>query len=367
MVVRGVTVILVALALLGQAAYLDVLYWNMMGLGRLAMGGVAPALLSAVITGAVVSAVSGILGLTMVFRGDGARGARPLGLALSAWSYLLAYSGITVLFAPDTGSALRFAFEAHFLGVEALGLAALVRFTTVFPRDLSPAALRSPEDLAVGLRTGQHLRLVLLRPWGPWVTAAVALALVLGVNAALGRSTQDTALLPLTDLMRILALAAVVLNLRVAFVSADRTNRRYMFWTVVGFTLLVGAVGALLGGNVLLAVTGWEIEGFNWRPVVLDLGVMGLLWGTAMAVFYNGAMRPGVFTRRLTVMFSMLTAALFLAAGMETLLVARSALPPGFGTVVAVVAVGILYVTSRRALESMLYHAWADTSDAGPG
>ena len=109
-----------------------------------------------------------------------------------------------------------------------------------------------------------------------------------------------------------------------------------------------------------MAVTRWEIPGLNWRPVILDLGVMGLLWGTAMAVFYDGAMRPGVFTRRMTVLFSMLTMALFLAAGMETLLVGRSPLSPGIGTVLAALAVGILYVTARRALESMLYHTWAD-------
>ena len=362
---RGVTVILVALALMGQAAYLDVLYWNSMGLGRLAMGGVTPALFSAVITGAVVSLVSGVLGVTMAFRGDGARGARPLGLALAAWSYLLAYSGTTVLFAPDLDSPFRFAFESHFLGVEALGLAALLRFTTLFPTPLTSADLRAPDDLAVGLRTAQYLRLLLLRAWGPWLFAAMALALVLGVNATMGRTTQDTALLPLTDIMRLAALAVVVLNLRVSFVRADRQNRRQMFWMVVGFTLLVGAVGALLGGNVLVAVTHWEIQGLNWRPIVLDLGVMGLLWGTAMGVFYNGAMRPGVFTRRATVLFSMLTMALFLAAGMETLLVARS-LPQGIGTVLATVAVGLLFVTSRRPLESMLYHTWADRAKAAP-
>lgn len=362
---RGVTVILVALALMGQAAYLDVLYWNTMGLGRLAMGGVAPALLSAVITGAVVSLVSGMLGVTMAFRGGGSRGARPLGLALSAWSYLLAYSGTTVLFAPDLGSPFRFAFEAHFLGVEAVGLAALLRFTTLFPTPLHDSDLRPPDQLAVGLRTAQHLRLLMLRPWGPWVFGAVALALVLGVNAGMGRTTQDTALLPLTDILRLLALAVVVLNLRVSFVSSGRDDRRHMFWMVVGFTLLVGAVGALLGGNVLVAVTRWEIPGLNWRPIVLDLGVMGLLWGTGMAVFYEGAMRPGVFTRRATVFLSMLTMALFLAAGMETLLVARS-LAQGIGTVLAAVAVGLLYATTRRPLESMLYHTWADRGDASP-
>lgn len=355
---RGATVILVAFALMGQVAYLDVLYWDLMGLGPLAAGGVTPALLSAAMTGAVVSAVSGILALTLAFRGKGPRGARALGLALSAWSYLLAYSGITVLFAPPLESSLRFAFEAQFLAVEAMGLAAFLRFTTCFPRDFQPAWLRAPAELPVVLRPAQHLRLLLLGPGGVWAAGAVALGLVLGVNALLGRSAQDTALLPLTDVLRVVALALVVLNLRVSFVNADRADRRRMYWMVVGFTLLMGALGTLLAGNVLVAVTRWS-PALNWRPLILDLGVVGLLWGMTMAVFYDGAMRPGVLTRRMTVLLSMLCMALFLAAGMETLLVARS-LPPGLGTLLAFVAVGVLYGAARRPLEAVLYQTWAD-------
>jgi hypothetical protein len=329
-------------------------------LGRLALSGIRPALLSGVVAGAVVSAVSGVIALTMTFRGSSDRGARPLGVALSAWSYLLAYSGTTVLFAPGLDSPLRFAFEAHFLGVEALGLAALLRFTALFPRPLPATALRAPDELPVGLRSAQRVRVWLLAPWTPWVVGVAALTLVLGVNAAMGRSTQDAALLRLTDLLRLLALTVAVLNLRIAFVHSDREDRRQMFWMTVGFTLLVGAVGTLLGGNVLVAVTGWGLRGLNWRPIILDLGVVGLLWGTAMAIFYDGRLRPGLVTRRATVVLSMLTAALFLAAGMETLLAARSSVPQGVGTLLAAVAVGILYFAARRPLESMLYHAWAE-------
>ena len=358
---RGATVLLVALALTGQAAYLDALYWNLMGLGPLAAGGVTPALLSSAMTGAVVSGVAGTLALILAFGGDGARGARPLGLALSAWAYLLAYSGTTLLFAPNLESPLRFAFEAHYLVVEAVGLAAFLRFTTLFPRETEASWLRAPAELPVGLRSAQHIRLLLLRAGGVWVVGAAALAMALGVNALLGRSAQDTALLPLTDLLRIAALAVVVLNLRVSFVNADQEDRRRMFWMVLGFTLLVGAVGGLLGGNVLLAVTTWD-PGLNWRPILLDLGVIGLLWGMVMAVFYDGPMRPGLLTRRLTVLLSMLTLALFLAAGLETLLMARS-LVPGLGTLVAAVTMSLLYGTWRHPLEGILYQTWAFRAD----
>jgi hypothetical protein len=133
---------------------------------------------------------------------------------------------------------------------------------------------------------------------------------------------------------------------------------------VVGFTLLVGAVGVLLGGNVLSAVTGWELPGWNWRPVVLDLGVLGLLVGMVMAVSYDGPARPGALTRRLTVLLSTVTATLFLAAGMETLSAARTSLPHGVGALLAVLAGAILYATVRGPLERVLYETWAQRGES---
>lgn len=360
---RGLTVILSALAIAGQAAYLDVLYWNALGLGRLAHGGLHPALLSSVITGAVVTTVASVVALTLVFRGNGGRGARPLGLALAGWAYLLAYSGLTVLLAPDPASVWRTPFEVHFLLVEGIASAGLLRFTALFPSALDPSALRSPEALPVGLRLAQHVRLWLLGPVAPWLAAVGATALLFVINGAMGRPAQDAALLLLTDLLRLTALAVVILNLRRAFLAADTEGRRSMFWLVVGFTLLMGTVGWLLGGNVLTAVTGWDTPTFNWRPVVLDLGVLGLIWGVAMGVFYQGDMKPGKLSRRLAVLASACTLGLFLAAGLESLLAGtvatRITLPRGIGTVVSFVAVTLLYARTHRPLESMIYHAWA--------
>lgn len=361
---RLLTVLLSVLAIVGQVAYLDVLYWNSLGLGTLARdGGLHPALFSAVVTGAVVSTVAGVVALTLAFRGPGFRGARPLGLAMAGWAYLLAYSGLTVLLAPPAGSPLHAPFAVHFLLVEALALAGLLRFTALFPSALEPAGLQDPETLPVGLRSLQHLRRWLLGPSAPWLGAVAATVVVLGVNAALGRPAEDAALVLVADLLRLGGLALVILNMRRAFVLADGDGRRHMFWFVVGFTLLLSAVGVLLGGNVLTAVTGWELPGFNWRPVVLDLGVVGLIWGAAMGVFYGGAMKPGKLARRLSVLASAVTLALFLAAGMEGLLsgavASRIALPAGTGTLVSLVAVGLLYARTRRPIESMIYHAWA--------
>jgi hypothetical protein len=123
-------------------------------------------------------------------------------------------------------------------------------------------------------------------------------------------------------------------------------------------------VGALLGGNVLTAVTGWEIPGFNWRPAVLNLGVLGLVWGAAMGIFYRGPLKPGQVSRRAAVGGASLTVALFLAAGLESLVAggvtSSVTLPRGIGTFVAFLTIGILYASARSAIESMIYHAWAE-------
>ncbi len=360
---RGLTLALAALALTGQLAYLDVLYWGVAGLPSLGDGDIQPALRSSVITGAAVTVLVCAAALFLTFRADGQRGARPFGLALAAWGYLLAYSGLTILFAPDAGSAARVPFDAHFLFVESLALAALLRFTALFPVPLHRSAIQDPAALNPLLRPLQHVRAQLLSPVGPWVAGAVACAFILVSNASQGRPVQDAPLIILADVFRLAALTVVVLNLRAAFLATDTQGRRAGFWFVVGFTLLLGAVGMLLGGNVLTAVTKWSIPGFNWRPVVLDLGVLGLIWGACMGIAYRGARKPGPLARRAALLAASITVALFLAAGLESLLgsvVSPLILPRGVGTLVAIVAMGLLYVRIRSPVEGLLYRAWAD-------
>lgn len=361
---RSLTLALAGLALVAQIAYLDALYWNVLGMGTLGSGGARPALLSAVVTGAVVSVLAGILAVTMAFRATGERGAYPLAISLGSWAYILSYSGLTVLLGPDPGSVWRVPFEGHFLVIEALGLAGLLRFTASFPRPLQPEDLHDPDALPVGLRSIQHLRRWLLRPAAPWLAGAMACVVAFGVNGAMGRAVPDAAFLTLVDLFRLAALTLVVFNVRRSFLSSSMEGRQAMLWLILGFALLVGAVGLLLGGNVLSAVTGWELPGMNWRPMVLDLGVLGLLWGAAMGVFYRGGMRPGLLVRRVVVRGGMAALALFLAAGLESLLSgpegARFALPHGVGTAVALVVVAVTYGRTGRPLYAFLERAWAD-------
>ena len=364
---RGLTLVLGAMGLTGQLAYLDALYWNVAEFGAMGDGGLQPALRSTVITGAVVTLVVVAAGLYLAFRADGERGSRPFGLALSAWGYLLAYSGLTILLAPEPGSAARTLFDAHFLFVEVLALAALLRFTALFPVPLRREAIQDPADLNVALRPLQRVRAWLLSPFGPWLAGGLACVLILLANAGQGRPVQDAPLIVLSDVFRLATLTVVILNLRASFVSADTRGRRAGFWFVVGFTLLLGAVGVLLGGNVLTAVTRWSIPGFNWRPAVLDLGVLGLIWGSCMGIAYRGVRKPGPLARRAALLTSTVTVALLLAAGLESLFTRVVAspviLPQGIGTLAAFVAMWLLYVRVRRPVEGLLYRAWSDAPE----
>jgi len=366
---RGLTVLLAVLALAGQVTYLDVLYWNVLGVGELTVGGLHTAFRTSVIASASVTAVMAVLAIVLAFRRDSERGARPFALALAGWAYMLAFTGLTLLLSPESGDRLHGAFSAHFLFVEAIASAALLRFTASFPVRLAPEALEDPGTLSVWLRPLQRLRFVLLGSRAPWVAAVAAAVVILAVNRASGRQAEDAALLLLADAMRLAAIAVAVLNLRGAFVAADRDGRRAVFWFVVGFTLLLGAVGVLLGGNLLVAVTGWEHPDFNWRPIALNLGFVGLVWGATMAVAYRGSHRPGPMARHVAVLATAVVVALFLAAGLESLVkgvvAAPFPVPRGIGTVVAFVAVGLLYVRTRRPIEDLVYHAWAEAPE-GP-
>ncbi|MGD8319677.1 MAG: hypothetical protein PVJ02_04470 [Gemmatimonadota bacterium] len=360
------TPVLAGLALASQLAYLDALFWSSLGTTLMGHGSARPALLSSAVSGAFLALFSGILAVLMAFRTRGERGSYALSISLAAWSYILSYSGLMVLFGPMRSSAWRAPFDAHFLVVEALGLAGLLRFTADFPRPLTPGDLQGPGLLPPWLRPVQHLRRWLLRPAAPWLAGAGACLLAFGVNAAMGRAVQDAAFLSLVDLLRLSVLALVVLNVRRSFLSGTRADRDLVLWLVLGFALLMGAVGLLLGGNVLSAVTGWELPVLNWRPMVLDLGVLGLLWGAARGVSYRGGRRPDVLVRRVTVLSVMGALALFLAAGLESLLAGprgmQGGLPRGAGTLVALVAVGVLYARTGRPLDGVLERAVADVA-----
>jgi hypothetical protein len=298
----------------------------------------------------------------LVFRGRASPAARPLGLAVAVWSYLLGYVGLIALLQPAGGGAAeRLLFQSHFLVVELVGLAALIRFSVLFPRPLEPGDLRSAESLGPGLSTLQRLRCLLLRPAAPWLAAAGGVGAALAVGGVLGEPPSRAALLGLVDGLRFAALSVVVLNLRRGYLLSTPLERESARWLGVGFALLVASLALLMGGNVLTAVTGWRVAFFNWRPLILDLGLLGFVWGTSMGAVYRGGLRSGSVGRGVVTVSALAVVTLLLGAGLEALLsdalLAGLALPRGVGTgLAALVTVGLWLrfpAPLARALEAL--------------
>ena len=173
----------------------------------------------------------------------------------------------------------------------------------------------------------------------------MVIAVLLSVNDLLGRSIADAGLNPLMDLMRFLAVGVVVVNLRRSWLGAPAEERAKMWWILVGLALLMAAIALLIGGNIFLSATGWSEPTVAWRPILLDLGLAGLLWGLWMAVFYSGAADSAAAARRVVALTAL--ALTGIATGLEVLLssalVARMSLPRGLGTAVAVVVMIVGY------------------------
>lgn len=379
LIYRLLVVGLGTMALAGQVVLTDAVFWNALGISGSLAGRAHPAYASVVAVDAVLTLAMVVLAVVLVFHPRGGPGARPLGLAVAAWSYLLGYTGLITLLRPGAGAPafLHLLFQTHFLAVEMVGLAALLRFSALFPRPLTPPDLRGPGTLAPGLGALQRLRRSLLGAAGPWVAAAGTTAVALGVNAWQGNPPPEAALLMLVDVARFAALSAVVLNLRLGYLLSSPGQRESARWLAVGFALLVGSLAALMGANVLTAVTGWRVAYFNWRPLILDLGLLGLVWCTAMGAFYRGPVRSGPVGRTVVLLAALVLSTLLLAAGLEALfsdaLLAHLALPRGVGTLLATVATTSLFVhfagplgrlvdaSVRSGLEPASEGGWAST------
>lgn len=317
-----VSVILLAIAgTAGQVAYLDALWWHKLGLVSTMAREVSGATIALLTAHAVVSLTCSVLAVTLVLherqRDDAGRA---LGVAFASWSYLMAYSGVTMLFRPIAPGAEREIFEAHFLVVEVLGLAALVRFTGIFPRPLLDEELKPSETLPAALLPFHHAA-VFMRGSAAPAGAGLAVILVLWTLTAMtGGELSDTGLSPAMDLVRFLAAGLVVMNLRRSWAAATEGDRDRLTWLLASLCFLIGTLSLLIGGNVLVAVTGFPEPDVAWRPILLDFGTIGFLTGIAMSVLQSGTVDSARLTRRIATFTAAGTAGLFLAAGLEALL-----------------------------------------------
>jgi len=355
---RVLVTLLAVLSAVAQVGYLDALSWRALGWAMPMSAPLSTPFIAVMTAHAVVSLVAGVLAVALALH-EGPRhaAARSLALAFAAWSYLTAYSGVTLLLRPESG-AWRVAFEAHFLGVEFLGLVGLLRFTALFPEPLSGHAAETPATMSKWLLPFHTASVWLLRPWAPWITAAAVLAALFALTAAQGLAPSDAGLNPLMDVTRFAAAAFVVVNLRRSWSRAEPAGAERLGWLLVGLAVVTGVLLLLVGGNVLVAVTGWPEPQVSWRPILLDAGLIGFLLAVALSILHRGSAAPLTAARRIGAAATVVALGLFLAAALEALFsggaLGGSSLRTGAGTLVAFVIIVSTHRGLMRSVERML-------------
>lgn len=354
-----VAVTLLAIAgTVGHVAYLDAIWWHALGLAETAARSVSPALIMLLTAHALVSIVSAVFAVLLVLdEGPRADASRALGAAFGAWSYLMSYSGVTMLLRPDPGPA-RDLFEGHFLLVEMVGLAGMLRFTALFPRRLRPEELAPSPALPAALVPLQRFSVLLLRAWAPWLVGLAALLVIWTGTVLAGGTVADAGLSPLMDVVRLGAAGLVVLNLRRAWSVAEGDAQERLQWLFVALSCLLGALALLIGGNVLVAVTGFPEPDVAWRPLLLDVGLVGFMTALALSALYDGPVAPMALVRRITSVCAITTLGLFLAAGLEALfaggILSAFTLRTGVGSALALATVLSTWRGLRRLLDRLL-------------
>lgn len=351
-------VILLALAgIAGQLAYLDALWWHTLGLTSMLARNVSPATIMLLTAHAIVGGICAVLSIALVLHeGVRAQAARALGTAFGSWSYLMAYSGVTMLFRPDPGITREF-FEAHFLLIEAMGLIGLLSFTGLFPRPLGREELRSSETLPRFLLPLHRMTVFMRSPRAATIVGIAVLITLWGVTLVSGGELSDAGLSPATDVIRFCTVGIVVINVRRGWDAATEGDRDGLTWLLVSLLILLAALSVLMGGNVFVAVTGFPEPNVAWRAVLLDLGVIGFLCGLAMSVLQRGTIDPLKLTRRIASATVILTAGLFLAAGLEGFLaggiLATYSVRAGVGTAISFAII----LATRRGLIRLIDRA----------
>lgn len=353
-----VSVILLAIAgTTGQLAYLDALWWHALGLTSTMVRDVSSSTLMPLTAHAVVGVATAMLSVALVLHdGQRARAARALGAAFGAWGYLMAYSGVTMLFRPDPGIA-RDVFEAHFLAVEVIGLAGLLRFTSLFPRTLGPDELEPSPTLPPVLMPFHAVAVFMRRPLAPAGAGVGVLVGLWGWTVGSGSSLGNAGLSPIMDVVRFGAVGVVVMNLRRTWSTATEGDRDGLTWLHVSLSVLLGSLALLIGGNVLVAVTGFTEPDVAWRPILLDVGMVGFLAALALSVLARGRVDAAVVVRRVTSFTAVGTLGLFMAAALEALfaggILAAYSLRPGVGTAFSFAVVLSTYRGIIRVIERL--------------
>jgi hypothetical protein len=220
---------------------------------------------------------------------------RPDARALAVFLAFLQMPGIVL----EAAGLSREAYAILASGLMYVAVAALLRFAALFPHPLTPGDLAGPGRVRAVQR-------FLVRPAAAWTAAGV-----LGVSAVAAGVTASAlgALVPIGAFG--LVMAGVSL-LRRSYQVAAPEERRKLLWVVQGFYTGAWVLGVGYAAGMILAlrdgvvsadrgvqaVSGATILVMNLTTV---LGMLVLLLALAFAVFYHGAIEPGMVIQKTTV------------------------------------------------------------------
>lgn len=323
-----------------------------------------------------------VLALILVVRSWDHAGARYLALFLaflaSVWGSLLRFLQVEVA---EREVNVHLAGEglSATLGIAGLllSVAAFIRFSTLFPVTLGPDTLPPPRRLFFLRR----LRLQFLRPRVVWGTAIFLILLrelgglvflfVAESGGITGRVDPTTlaaadvpvlfwaSLIATGVIVGIFPLAGIGLgvgNLFSGYRVAPREDRQRVLWLVAGVSLAGWMVVGGLGTFLLLVL--FRLDPPGWiSSLLLVLPILApavLVVTTGVALFYSGAVDPGLVLKRSTVLGALGAMGILLFAGLEEalsdLVASRMGLPGIVGSIVAgAVAAGVM-IPMRKVL-----------------
>lgn len=250
-----------------------------------------------------------------------------------------------------SGALDEFSMLAHRTTIVAagIGLGAVLRCVVVFAQENSGAAPPSYATPGVGWAT-ERFRIVTSHP-----AAALIWATLVAVVFNLG-------LLPFVAATAVVAVvftaATMLLHLRFAYMSANGEQRRNLLWVLAA----VSAGGAVIVLDLALvaleALTGVALPFPAWDVWLLVIGLLiGLLLLLA-AVFYHGALDPGLIVRRSVWIALAGPLAVFAFAGIEemitSLITSRLQLDSRWGSWLAAGLVAVAVALLRPRLTGLL-------------
>lgn len=273
-----------------------------------------------------VFAASWLLSGILLWRMPGRPEGRVLALFLALIAWLAANDGrLALLRRADAGPAVVYLAELSSPVAIMIAVAALVRFTMLFPRPLRP------EDLP----PGAALRRVwswLLRPRSVWLVAlgpaALAFLYETVYEALAGRPVRPLAgdappgLVPLMLCLLLGLLVLSVADLWTGYRRADALGRRRISWFLEGLLALTAV--ALVASVVKALQLAFDfplggIDRLAWYPAAFFAGVLALLACLTIAMFFAGALDPSLAIRRTAVLGTLGFCMVFVFAGTEQL------------------------------------------------